>query len=89
MTEEEETAQIEDARRIFAGPITFLKSAPQLKHLPDPVAPEVAFAGRSNVSFGDFSRKKRIAPANHRNSRDRVVGVHEGAPVKFTTLSRV
>lgn len=40
---------IEEARRVFAGPISFLKSAPGLKFLPDPVAPEVAFAGRSNV----------------------------------------
>ncbi len=40
---------IEQARRIFAGPISFLKSAPALKFLPDPVANEVAFAGRSNV----------------------------------------
>ena len=47
--EDEQAERIEDARRIFAGPITFLKSAPQLKHLPDPVSPEVAFAGRSNV----------------------------------------
>lgn len=40
---------IEGARRLFAGPVTFLKSAPDLKFLPDPVAPEIAFAGRSNV----------------------------------------
>jgi GTP-binding protein len=39
----------ERARKLFAGPITFLKSAPELKFLPDPVAPEIAFAGRSNV----------------------------------------
>ena len=39
----------ERARRLFAGPIEFLKSAPELKFLPDPVVPEVAFAGRSNV----------------------------------------
>lgn len=44
---DEET--IEAARKLFAGPITFLKSAPELKFLPDPDAPEVAFAGRSNV----------------------------------------
>jgi GTP-binding protein len=37
------------ARRLFAGPIEFLKSAPELKFLPDPTAPEIAFAGRSNV----------------------------------------
>ena len=40
---------IEVARKVFAGPITFLKSAPGLQHLPDAVVPEVAFAGRSNV----------------------------------------
>ena len=39
----------EQARRLFAGPVTFLKSAPKLEFLPDPDLPEVAFAGRSNV----------------------------------------
>jgi GTP-binding protein len=41
--------QIEAARKTFAGPIAFLKSAPALEHLPQPDVPEVAFAGRSNV----------------------------------------
>jgi len=40
---------IESARKLFSGPVTFLKSAPALKFLPDPVVPEVAVAGRSNV----------------------------------------
>ena len=40
---------VERARRLFARPIEFLKSAPGLQFLPDPDAPEVAFAGRSNV----------------------------------------
>ncbi|MEY4269268.1 MAG: hypothetical protein RLZZ58_484, partial [Pseudomonadota bacterium] len=39
----------ERARKIFAGPITFLKSAPTLIHLPPPSVAEIAFAGRSNV----------------------------------------
>ena len=39
----------ERARKLFAGPIEFLKSAPELKFLPDPIVPEIAFAGRSNV----------------------------------------
>ena len=39
----------ERARKLFAGPIEFLKSAPELRFLPDPTVPEVAFAGRSNV----------------------------------------
>jgi GTP-binding protein len=39
----------ERARKLFSGPIEFLKSAPELKFLPDPDVPEIAFAGRSNV----------------------------------------
>jgi GTP-binding protein len=39
----------ERARKLFAGPVEFLKSAPELKFLPDPDVPEIAFAGRSNV----------------------------------------
>ncbi len=51
MSEEEQlTAErAERARKAFAGPIAFLKSAPALQHLPDAGVPEVAFAGRSNV----------------------------------------
>ena len=37
------------ARRVFSGPIRFLLSAPSLNFLPPAEAPEVAFAGRSNV----------------------------------------
>ncbi|WP_375420246.1 ribosome biogenesis GTP-binding protein YihA/YsxC [uncultured Sphingomonas sp.] len=40
---------IEAARKLFAGPVTFLKSAPTLEFLPDASVSEVAFAGRSNV----------------------------------------
>ena len=40
---------IEAARKTFAGPVSFLKSAPALQHLPAPDVPEIAFAGRSNV----------------------------------------
>lgn len=37
------------AERLFSGRVEFLLSAPQLKFLPDPTVPEIAFAGRSNV----------------------------------------
>jgi len=47
MEAEDELA--ERARKLFAGPIDFLKSAPGLQFLPDPTVPEIAFAGRSNV----------------------------------------
>ena len=36
-------------RKIFSGPVSFLKSAPDLQFLPDATVPEIAFAGRSNV----------------------------------------
>ena len=46
----DETDEIaERARKLFSGPIDFLKSAPELRFLPDPNVPEIAFAGRSNV----------------------------------------
>ena len=44
-----DTDRLETARKLFAGPVGFLKSAPSLQFLPDPDVPEVAFAGRSNV----------------------------------------
>lgn len=40
---------VEQARKLFAGRVEFLLSAPSLKFLPDPGPPEIAFAGRSNV----------------------------------------
>jgi len=43
-------AELEErARKLLTGRVEFLLSAPQLKFLPDPVVPEIAFAGRSNV----------------------------------------
>jgi GTP-binding protein len=41
--------RIETARRVFAGPVEFRLSAPDLEFLPAPDVPEIAFAGRSNV----------------------------------------
>ena len=40
---------IETARRLFAGPVEFRLSAPDLEFLPAPDVAEIAFAGRSNV----------------------------------------
>jgi GTP-binding protein len=40
---------LEVARKLFAGPVSFLKSAPTLEFIPEPTVPEVSFAGRSNV----------------------------------------
>ena len=49
MSEADQEALIEAARKLFAGPVAFLKSAPSLEHIPPADVPEVAFAGRSNV----------------------------------------
>ena len=54
---EAETDLTETARKLFSGPITFLKSAPELKFLPDPTVPEIAFAGRSNVGKSSLLNK--------------------------------
>lgn len=41
--------QREDARKYFAGPCDFMLGVAGLEQLPEAEAPEVAFAGRSNV----------------------------------------
>lgn len=52
MSDEEDRARealARQAEKLFSGRVEFLLSAPQLKFLPDPGPPEIAFAGRSNV----------------------------------------
>ncbi|MEC7817771.1 MAG: ribosome biogenesis GTP-binding protein YihA/YsxC [Pseudomonadota bacterium] len=53
MTNDREEAEQADlirrAGKLFSGRVDFLLSAPQLKFLPDPDVPEIAFCGRSNV----------------------------------------
>ncbi len=45
------------ARKLFSGPVAFLKSAPELKFLPGAEVPEIAFAGRSNVGKSSLLNK--------------------------------
>ena len=47
--DKEQDELAERARKLFAGPVEFLKSAPGLQYLPAADYPEIAFAGRSNV----------------------------------------
>lgn len=47
--EEASAAALEAARRLFAGPCTFITGAADVDGLPEAAIPEVAFAGRSNV----------------------------------------
>jgi GTP-binding protein len=66
---EEDSELAERARKLFSGPIEFLKSAPGLEFLPDPSTPEIAFAGRSNVGKSSLlnavtNRKKLARTSN-------------------------
>jgi GTP-binding protein len=45
------------SRKVFSGPVAFLKSAPSVNFLPEPVVEEVAFAGRSNVGKSSLLNK--------------------------------
>ena len=78
----------ERARKLFAGPIEFLKSAPELKFLPDPVAPEVAFAGRSNVGksslLNALTGRKSLARTSNTPGRTQELNFFDvGQPLQF------
>ena len=78
----------ERARKLFAGPIDFLKSAPGLKFLPTPAVPEIAFAGRSNVGKSSLinavTNRKTLARASNTPGRTQELNYFEvGEPLVF------
>lgn len=78
----------EDARRLFAGRVEFLLSAPQLKFLPEPEFAEVAFAGRSNVGKSSLinavTGRKSIARASVTPGRTQELNFFEvGTPTQL------
>ena len=78
----------EQARKLFAGPITFLKSAPGLQFLPDPSVPEIAFAGRSNVGksslLNALTNRKSLARTSNTPGRTQELNYFEvGEPLQL------
>ena len=88
MTGDGEPDLAEQARKLFSGPIDFLKSAPKLEHLPDPIAPEIAFAGRSNVGKSSLinavTNRKSLARASNTPGRTQELNYFDvGRPLVF------
>ena len=78
----------EAASRLFSGRVDFLLSAPQLKFLPDPSVPEIAFCGRSNVGksslLNALTGRRAIARASVTPGRTQELNFFEvGDPLQF------
>ena len=78
----------EEAKKLFSGRVDFLLSAPQLKFLPEPDYPEVAFCGRSNVGksslINALTLRRSIARASVTPGRTQELNFFEvGDPTQF------
>ncbi|NML08557.1 YihA family ribosome biogenesis GTP-binding protein [Sphingobium sp. AR-3-1] len=85
---EENTDLIEEARKLFSGPIAFLKSAPTLDFLPDMDVNEVAFAGRSNVGksslLNALTNRNGLARTSNTPGRTQELNFFDvGVPLRF------
>ena len=88
MSEDADEDAAERARKLFAGPIEFLKSAPELQFLPDPDTPEIAFAGRSNVGksslLNALTNRKGLARTSNTPGRTQELNFFDvGQPLRL------
>jgi GTP-binding protein len=86
--EEFDADLLESARKTFAGPVAFLKSAPGLQHLPEADVPEVAFAGRSNVGksslLNALANRSGLARTSNTPGRTQELNFFDvGDPLRF------
>jgi GTP-binding protein len=77
-----------NSKQIFSGPIAFLKSAPGLRFLPDPIVSEVAFAGRSNVGksslLNALTNRNALARTSNTPGRTQELNFFDvGEPLRF------
>ncbi len=78
----------EEARKLFSGPMAFLKSAPSLDFLPDPEVNEIAFAGRSNVGksslLNKLTNRRDLARTSNTPGRTQELNFFDiGQPLRF------
>ena len=78
----------EQARKLFAGRVEFILSAPELRFLPEPVHPEIAFAGRSNVGksslLNALTGRKALARTSVTPGRTQELNIFDvGLPTRF------
>src|SRR3954463_16300602 len=88
MTTQADEELAERARKLFAGPIEFLKSAPELQFLPDAEVPEIAFAGRSNVGksslLNAITNRKTLARTSNTPGRTQELNFFDvGEPLQI------